>query len=64
MKYCDHCNKTSDDYSDTQGFRRHIKSHEGNKTCEICSKLLKNSNVLKQHTKSVYEDMTTQRCKI
>ena len=22
MKYCDYCNKTSDDYSDSQGFRR------------------------------------------
>ena len=29
MKYCDSCSKNSNDFSDMQGFRRHLKSHEG-----------------------------------
>ena len=58
MKYCDHCSKTSNDYSDIQGFRRHMKSHEGELSCDHCEKVLKNKRVLMKHIKTVHDNKT------
>ena len=51
MKYCDRCSKTSNDFSDSQGFRRHIKSHGGEVSCDQCDKILKNERVDINHLK-------------
>ena len=54
MKYCDNCSKNSNDFSDMQGFRRHVKSHGGEVTCDHCGKNLKNERVAMKPLKTVH----------
>ena len=58
MKYCDSCSKTSNDFSDSQGFRRHLKSHGGEVSCDHCDKILKNERVAVNHLKTVHANKT------
>ena len=58
MKYCNSCSKTSDDFSDQQGFNRHLKSHQGELSCDQFEKVLKNRWVLMKHIKTVHNNKT------
>ena len=51
MKYCDSCSKNSNDFSDMQGFRRHLKSNEGGISDIVNSMAFLNTKVL--NTKSI-----------
>ena len=65
MKYCDNCSKNSNDFSDMQGFRRHVKSHGGEVTCDHCGKILKNERVAMNHLNIVHnkKEINCEQCK-
>ena len=55
-KECHKCKATSNDFTDSSGFARHLKSHEESVQCVECGLNIKYSRVLQSHIKTVHEN--------